>query len=412
MQNIVSMRKINLLVVCLLNCVAVWAQSLEIKKEFTKEPYSSVLVKFTNEFREHEMPDMAPGERFPYAAICVNLEGDGGEVAAAKRTLSVEMGMAKVQERVTDKDNMIIFLVSSSAARVSLTCGDGCSKVRILDLPCLESNAVYSGSVHFVPYREEKTEEKVDREQLKQELLAELAGMLKEQSNAGGNQLVTSKETTVSTQSVVSASTPAPSQSVVASSQPMMHNGHEYVDLGLSVKWATCNVGATRPEDAGDYFAWGETQPKSKYDWSTYKWCNGSKKKLIKYSDTWEKDNVNTLELSDDAAHVNWGGNWRMPGFYEVYELYEDCTWEWSYQNGRGGYKVTSKKNGNHIFLPTTGKCSGSAVTYSNTLGYFWKNTIGWMSASADIGYFNAKEKHYFYVANRCWGLPVRPVCE
>ena len=68
------MRKIGLLFVCLLSCVAVWAQSLEIKKEFTKEPYSSVLVKFANEFREHEMPDMAPGERFPYAAICVNLK--------------------------------------------------------------------------------------------------------------------------------------------------------------------------------------------------------------------------------------------------------------------------------------------------------------------------------------------------
>ena len=158
------MRKINLLLVCLLSCVAVWAQSLEIKKDFVKEPYSSALVKFANEFREHEMPDMAPGERFPYATICVNLEGDGGEVAAAKRTLSVEMGMAKVQERVTDKDNMIIFLVSSSAARVSLTCGDGCSKVRILDLPCLESNAVYSGTVHFVPYQEKNVTQAPQRQ--------------------------------------------------------------------------------------------------------------------------------------------------------------------------------------------------------------------------------------------------------
>ncbi len=393
------MRKINLLVVCLLSCVAVWAQSLEIKKEFTKEPYSSVLVKFTNEFREHEMPDMAPGERFPYAAICVNLEGDGGEVAAAKRTLSVEMGMAKVQERVTDKDNMLLFLVSSSAARVSLTCGDGCSKVRILDLPCLEANAVYSGSVHFVPYREEKTEEKVDREQLKQELLAELAGMLKEQSNAGGNQLVSSQD-------ALSALSKE-----VEMLQSNMHNGHEYVDLGLSVKWATCNVGATRPEDAGDYFAWGETQPKSKYNWSTYKWCNGSKKKLIKYSDTWEKDNVNTLELSDDAAHVNWGGNWRMPTKAEQDELREKCTWTWTIQNGVKGYKVTSKSNGNSIFLPAAGFRGGSSLYAAGSSGIYWSSSLDTVNPSrAYYLVFDSILLDWYY-GGRYPGHSVRPVC-
>ena len=405
------MRKINLLVVCLLSCVAVWAQSLEIKKEFTKEPYSSVLVKFANEFREHEMPDMPPGERFPYAAICVNLEGDGGEVAAAKRTLSVEMGMAKVQERVTDKDNMLLFLVSSSAARVSLTCGDGCSKVRILDLPCLESNAVYSGTVHFVPYREEKTDEKVDREQLKQELLAEIAGMLKEQGNTGGNQLVSSQETAVSTQSVASQSTHQ-SQSVLAPSQPMMHNGHEYVDLGLSVKWATCNVGATRPEDAGDYFAWGETQPKSKYDWSTYKWCNGSKKKLIKYSDTWEKDNVNTLELSDDAAHVNWGGNWRMPTDAELIKLREQCTWTWTTLNGVNGYKVTSKSNGKSIFLPAAGHRYNSSLYYAGSSGYYWSSSLRTGSPYGAWSVYFYSDNVYRGGSGRDCGFSVRPVCQ
>ena len=136
------MRKITLLIVLLLSYVAMFAQSLEIKKDFVKEPYSSVLVKFANEFREHEMPDMPPGERFPYAVICVKLEGNGTEVSAAKRTLSLDLGLFPVQERVTDMENMILFLVPASALRVSLTCGDGCLKVRILDLPQLESNAV------------------------------------------------------------------------------------------------------------------------------------------------------------------------------------------------------------------------------------------------------------------------------
>ena len=378
------MRKIGLLLVCLLSCVAVWAQSLEIKKEFTKEPYSSALVKFANEFREHEMPDMPPGERFPYAAICVNLEGDGGEVAAAKRMLSVDMGMAKVQERVTDKDNMIIFLVSSSAARVSLTCGDGCSKVRILDLPCLESNAVYSGSVHFVPYREEKTDEKVDREQLKQELLAELAGMLKEQSNAGGNQ-------SVSSQDALSALSKE-----VEMLQSNMHNGHEYVDLGLSVKWATCNVGATRPEDAGDYFAWGETQPKSKYSGSNYSY----------------KAKPTTLPLSDDAAHAKWGGNWRMPTDAELIKLREQCTWIWTTQNGVKGYKVTSKSNGNSIFLPAAGYRSDSSLYGVGNDGCYW-------SSSLNTGFPNYAFDLYFYSnyvncssGNQYSGFSVRPVCQ
>ena len=92
--------------------------------------------------------------------------------------------------------------------------------------------------------------------------------------------------------------------------------GHEYVDLGLSVKWATCNVGASKPEEYGDYFAWGETQPKSNYDWNTYKWCNGSNDTQTKYntkSNYGTVDNKTTLDLSDDAACANWGGNWRMP---------------------------------------------------------------------------------------------------
>ena len=136
---------------------------------------------------------------------------------------------------------------------------------------------------------------------------------------------------------------------------------HEYVDLGLSVKWATCNVGASKPEEYGDYFAWGETQPKNTYDWSTYKWCNGSYDTQTKYctkSSYGTVDNKTQLELSDDAARANWGGSWRMPTDAEMTELREQCTWTWTTQNGVYGYKVTSKKSGytnKSIFLPAAG---------------------------------------------------------
>mgnify|MGYP003302949176 CR=1 FL=1 len=382
------MRKISFFILFLLCAVTLSAQTLEIKSAFVKEPYASVLSKYANEFREHEMPDMPPGLRFPYAVVCVKLQGNGGDVAAAKRFLSLDLGAFPVQERVTDLENMVLFLVPSSVARVQLTCGDGCSGVRILDLPCLESNAVYSGTVHFVPYREEKTDEKVDREQLKQELLAEIAGMLKEQGNTGGNQLVS-----------------------------LIHNGHEYVDLGLSVKWATCNVGANKPEDYGDYFAWGETEIKSTYNWSTYKWCNGSYKTLTKYSN--EKkyghkkfvDNKTTLELSDDAAHANWGGSWRMPTDAELTELHEQCTWTWTTQNGVNGYKVTSKKNGNSIFMPAAGYRLDSSLNDAGSYGYYWSSLLntGYPCVAYDLYFRSGSVSRYYY--GRCYGRSVRPVC-
>ena len=120
------------------------------------------------------------------------------------------------------------------------------------------------------------------------------------------------------------------------------HKGHEYVDLGLSVKWATCNVGATTPEGYGDYFAWGETQPKTTYNWSTYKYCNGSYYTLTKYCVDYSYgtvDNKTTLELTDDAARVNWGGKWRMPTKAEYNELKNssNCTWTWTQKSGVRG---------------------------------------------------------------------------
>ena len=190
---------------------------------------------------------------------------------------------------------------------------------------------------------------------------------------------------------------------------------HEYVDLGLSVKWATCNVGATKPEEYGDYFAWGETEPKDYYNWSTYKWCNGSYDTQTKYctkSSYGTVDNKTQLELSDDAARANWGGSWRMPTHEEQYELRENCTWTWTTQNGVNGYKVTSKKNGNSIFLPAAGYRNDSSLYYAGSYGYSWSSSLrpddpsyayGLLFRSYDVGGLSS---------NRGYGQSVRPVCQ
>ena len=189
----------------------------------------------------------------------------------------------------------------------------------------------------------------------------------------------------------------------------------EYVDLGLSVKWATFNVGASKPEEYGDYFAWGETQPKSTYDWTTYKYCNGSGYSLTKYctnSSYGSVDNKTQLELSDDAARVNWGGSWRMPTEAEQEELRANCTWTWTTQNGVNGYKVTSKSNGNSIFLPAAGYRFYSSLGVAGSLGYYWSSSL-----DADYPYdalrvsFSSSAVGGCYGDDRYYGLSVRPVC-
>ena len=160
-----------------------------------------------------------------------------------------------------------------------------------------------------------------------------------------------------------------------------VENGYEWVDLGLpsGLKWATCNVGTTTPEGYGDYFAWGETSPKDNYDWSTYKYCNGSETSLTKYntsSDYGTIDNKTTLDLSDDAARTNWGGKWRMPTKAERDELRNNCTWTWTTQNGVNGYKVTSKTNGNSIFLPAAGYRYGTSFITVGSYGNYWLSSL------------------------------------
>ncbi len=193
-----------------------------------------------------------------------------------------------------------------------------------------------------------------------------------------------------------------------------IENGYIYVDLGLSVKWATMNVGASESEDYGDYFAWGEIEPKDYYDWGTYKWCNGSASTLTKYntsSSYGTVDNKTQLELSDDAAYVNWGGAWRMPTDAELTELRVQCTWTWTTQNGVNGYKVTSNKNGNSIFLPAAGCRYGSSLYGAGSYGYYWSSSLSTDTPySAYYVYFNSSYVYRYYY-DRYYGRSVRPVC-
>ncbi len=140
------------------------------------------------------------------------------------------------------------------------------------------------------------------------------------------------------------------------------YNGHEYVDLGLAsgTKWATCNVGATRPEDYGDYFAWGEIATKSTY--------------TIDNCTTNGNDFTDISGNADyDAARANWGGEWRLPDAEDSTELMNDCTWTHITRNGVSGHLVIGP-NGNSIFLPHAGQIVGSALQHAGIAGCIWSS--------------------------------------
>ena len=190
------------------------------------------------------------------------------------------------------------------------------------------------------------------------------------------------------------------------------------IDLGLSVKWASCNVGAIQPEGYGDYFAWGETDPtqKSSYNWSTYIWCNGSSSSLTKYNTASSRgvvDNKTILDLEDDAARANWGGTWRMPTDAEWTELRNNCTWTWTTQNGVNGTLVTSNSNGNSIFLPAAGSRGDSSLDVAGSGGYYWSSSLNtdYPHRACNV-YFHSSSVGRNYNYHRYYGLSVRPVCE
>ena len=171
--------------------------------------------------------------------------------------------------------------------------------------------------------------------------------------------------------------------------------------------WATCNVGATKPEEYGDYFAWGETLPKDEYSWTNYKWCNGTDQNITKYNTT---DNLTTLLPEDDAAHVNWGEEWRMPTKEELDELIHHCAWQWTTQDEIGGYKVTGP-NGKSIFLPASGYKQANGLSSLGKRCQYWSNTnCTDKFAFVYHAYSDGAHTKQPTGSNRCAGQSVRPV--
>ena len=195
----------------------------------------------------------------------------------------------------------------------------------------------------------------------------------------------------------------------------------EAVDLGLSVKWASFNLGASKPEECGDYYAWGETEPYYSsldpltwkdnrgmgYDWMSYKWCVGSSDTIVKYTDS---DGNTVLEPADDAAHVNLGKGWRMPTKAEQVKLKNNCTWEWISNNGVDGYMV-SGPNGNSIFLPVTGWRGGEDF-WLPTYGIYWSSSLEQQRPYRAYGLYFLTDQVSTRGYDRYYGQTIRPVCE
>ena len=198
-----------------------------------------------------------------------------------------------------------------------------------------------------------------------------------------------------------------------------------YVDLGLpsGTLWATCNVGASAPEEFGDYFAWGETEPKDYYDWRTYKWCNGDEETLTKYSDESSfgyngfVDNKTELDREDDAACSHYPGG-RMPSWEQIQELCDSCTWKWTQLNGVNGMMVTGP-NGNTMFLPATSQKDDSPQGFSDPDGNYWSLTLDQSIRSIALGFFSGSQyigiwgDHWYLLSGfRYQGFTVRAVLD
>ena len=181
--------------------------------------------------------------------------------------------------------------------------------------------------------------------------------------------------------------------------------GIQSVDLGLpsGTKWANMNVGASKPEDYGSYFMWGEIEEKPIYNWTYYSLCNGSYKGCYDIG-------IDIAGTKYDIAHVKWGGDWQMPSSDQLSELIIKCTWIWMTINDVSGYKIIGP-NGNSIFLPASGYMLDSELRYANTHGYYWSSSI-YISNTAcarDL-YFHQNSRSLYEIGRGQGGRSVRPV--
>lgn len=193
----------------------------------------------------------------------------------------------------------------------------------------------------------------------------------------------------------------------------------EVVNMGLSVNWAACNLGATTSSECGNFYAWGECSPKETYEWSNYKYGKGDFDILLKYNTNTAFgtiDDIIKLEFSDDAARETLGYGWRMPTTAEWQELIDNCRWSWTQRGGNYGYLAVSKINGAVLFLPIHGYREGKGNFNKTKGGYYW-------SASLQAGYAAAAEYLELKAESnsnpcsmeatfRSYGLLIRPVKE
>ena len=206
-------------------------------------------------------------------------------------------------------------------------------------------------------------------------------------------------------------------EQTLQSFMPKVINGHEYVEMGDGLKWATCNVGATTPEEYGDFFAWAETEKKDIYSFEKYKYLNLTDKNYTKYNNS---DNMTKLELADDAARANWGGTWRMPTNEELDWLRINCTWKWTDNYGGIGAKgviVTSLVPGyagNQLFFPAAGFQTNDAKIDVGSKGNYWSSCLKPVSTEAkteqayNLRFYGSEISQ----STRFSGLSVRPVSD
>lgn len=187
------------------------------------------------------------------------------------------------------------------------------------------------------------------------------------------------------------------SDTLQSASLPMEINGHEAVDLGLSVKWATCNVGVSAPEEYGDYFAWGETEPKEEYTEAN--------------SLTYGQESVGDIagNVRYDAATLHWGSSWRLPRKEEWEELRNKCIWQWSSREGISGYNVVGP-NGNTIFLPAAGLRYEASLYDAASSGRYWSATPDGERNAIDFNF--TPDESYLDWGNRAAGNSIRPVSD
>ncbi len=271
-----------------------------------------------------------------------------------------------VAEQMQDEKTTIVALLHDVIEDTSYTLQDLCEKG--FDQGVLDALALLTHNKN-VPYMDYVTKIK-DNDIARTVKLADL------QHNSDLTRMDEITETALKRVEKYKAAMQLLTESTCKTSVKGNSNWHEFVDLGLSVKWATMNIGAEKISDHGGYFAWGERSSKDDYTWSAYK-HGSSADDLTKYSFT---DNILRLKPEDDAAAVNWGGAWRMPTSSEWEELCNkcNCTWEWTSIEETPGYRITSKKAGytdKCIFLPAAGYFRGHAIEGAEKSAYYWSST-------------------------------------